>query len=187
MIGNAVLMPGRPDKHQHYDPTLPSNGENYWFSWLKRQLILQDIHTISIEPPFPFRPRYSEWMREFERCDLTANTLLVGHSCGAGFIIRYLSEHPNLRVGKVILIAPWLNPFDNPVSDTSDFFHFTIDPTFAERTQSTTAFLSEDDDASVLKSADKLRSISGIRWVRHTNKGHFTDSTFPDLFQLILA
>lgn len=74
---NAILVPGRPDKDQHYDPDLPSNSQNYWFAWLQRQLILKDVHTVSIEPPFPFRPRYGEWKREFERFDITPETILV--------------------------------------------------------------------------------------------------------------
>jgi hypothetical protein len=46
---NAILVPGRPDKDEHYDPKRPSNSEDHWFSWLKRQLILKDIHAVSIE------------------------------------------------------------------------------------------------------------------------------------------
>ena len=48
---NAILVPGRPDKDLHYDPEFPNNSENYWFSWLKRQLIVEDIQADTIEPP----------------------------------------------------------------------------------------------------------------------------------------
>ena len=51
---NAILVPGRPDKDLHYDPEFPNNSENYWFSWLKRQLIVEDIQADTIEPPLPF-------------------------------------------------------------------------------------------------------------------------------------
>jgi predicted alpha/beta hydrolase family esterase len=182
---NAILIPGRPDKAQHYDPNRRSNSEDFWFSWLKRRLILQDIHTISIEPPLPFRPRYDEWKKEFERCDTNPDTLLVGHSCGGGFIVRYLSEHKSIKVGKVILAAPWINPNDDPAADTADFFHFDIDPEFPSRTDGVAVFISSDDYPSVIRTVEILRAkVSGLVFREYSDRGHFTrDADFPELFK----
>lgn len=171
---NAILVPGRPDRDEHYDPKRPSNSEDHWFSWLKRQLILQDIHAVSIEPPFPFRPRYDEWKKEFERFDITPKTILVGHSCGGGFLVRWLSEHPHIRVGTVVLVAPWINPDDSQNSDTADFFDFTIDPTLASRTQGLVIFSSSNDYKSVQKSVRILRdSIENVGYREFHDYGHF--------------
>lgn len=189
---NAVLVPGRPDKEQHYNPNLLSNSEEYWFSWLKRQLILHDIHANSIEPPYPFRPRYNEWKKEFERFDIKPDTILVGHSCGGGFLVRYLSENKNLKVGKVILVAPWINPDNYKVSDTADFFKFKIDPNFPSRTISTTVFISSDDEPSVVKTVDILKKeVNGLKFKEYKDKGHFKFSDldtpeFPELLKIIL-
>ncbi|HJQ08517.1 MAG TPA: alpha/beta fold hydrolase [Candidatus Saccharimonadales bacterium] len=190
---NAILVPGRPDKDEHYDLKSPSNSENHWFSWLKRQLILQDIHAVSIEPPFPFRPRYDEWKKEFERFDLTPETILVGHSCGGGFLVRYLSEHKDVRVGKVALVAPWINPDNNPRSDTADFFDFDIEPDFLTRTAGVTVFVSSDDKPSVIKTVDILRSkVYGLKFKEYTNKGHFVlgsmkTEKFPELLEAVCS
>lgn len=192
-MSNAILVPGRPDKDEHYDPKRPSNSEDHWFSWLKRQLILKDIHAVSIEPPFPFRPRYEEWKKEFERFDITPETILVGHSCGGGFLVRYLSEHKDLKVGKVLLVAPWINPLKYEVSDTADFFDFAIDPDFPTRTEGTIVFISSDDEPSVVKTVDILREkVKGLKFKEYTDKGHFViDSLgteeFPDLLSEVLV
>lgn len=184
---NAILVPGRPDKDQHYDPSLPSNSQNYWFAWLQRQLILKDIHAVSVEPPFPFRPRYDEWVREFERFDIAPETILVGHSCGGGFLVRYLSEHKGLKVGKVILVAPWINPLGYRDSDTSDFFEFEIDPDFPARTAGTVVFISSDDEPSVVKTVDILKAkVHGIEHQEYTDRGHFTSTEFPELLAEML-
>ena len=181
---NAILVPGRPDKDQHYDPSLPSNSQNYWFAWLQRQLILKDIHAVSIEPPFPFRPRYNEWKKEFERFDITPDTILVGHSCGGGFLVRYLSEHKDLKVGKVVLVAPWINPLNYEVSDTADFFDFDVDPDFPSQTAGTTLFISADDEPSVVKTAETLKEkVIGIEYREYTNRRHFKDCEFPELLE----
>jgi len=190
---NAILVPGRPDKDEHYDKNRPSNSEDHWFSWLKRQLILRDIHAVAIEPPFPYRPRYLEWKREFERFDLQNDTVLVGHSCGGGFLVRYLSENKNVKVGAVFLVAPWINPDNNPLSDTADFFTFDIDPNIVNRTKSLTVFVSKNDDASVLKTVEILQKhIVDLRVVWFESKAHFTANDlgsreFPELLQAILS
>jgi hypothetical protein len=171
---NAILVPGRPDEDEHYDAKVPANSENHWFSWLKRQLILKDIHAVSIEPPFPFRPRYDDWKKEFERFDIAPDTILVGHSCGGGFLVRYLSEHKDLQVGKVVLVAPWINPDNNPASDTADFFEFEIDPEFPARTKGVTVFISSDDDPGVVKTVNILKEkVTGLSLREYTDKGHF--------------
>ncbi|MFO0887119.1 MAG: alpha/beta hydrolase [Candidatus Nomurabacteria bacterium] len=181
---NAVLVPGRPDKDQHYDPNLPSNSQNYWFAWLQRQLILKDIHAVSIEPPFPFRPRYDEWKKEFERFDITPETILVGHSCGGGFLIRYLSEHKDSKVGKVVLVAPWTNPLNYEVSDTADFFDFTIDSDFPSHTAGVTVFISSDDEPSVVKTVEILKEeVKDIEYREYTDSGHFRTTEFPELLE----
>lgn len=184
---NAILVPGRPDEDEHYDPTYPSNSEEHWFSWLKRQLILKDIHAVSIEPPFPFRPRYQEWKKEFERFDIEPDTILVGHSCGGGFLVRWLSENKDNEVGKVVLVAPWLNPENNPVSDTADFFEFEIDPDLVSRTAGVTIFNSDNDQSTIHKSVQIIREqIRGIEYKEFHDYGHFCKENmntveFPEL------
>lgn len=190
---NAIIVPGRPDKDEHYDPQGPANSENHWYSWLKRQLILKDIHAVSIEPPFPFRPRYDEWKKEFERFEATPETILVGHSCGGGFLIRWLSEHKDVEAGKVVLVAPWINPDHYETSDTADFFEFEIDPEFPSRTAGVTVFISSDDEPSVVKTVDILKeSVKGVEYREYADRGHFCleDSgtvEFPELCDMLFS
>lgn len=190
---NAILVPGRPDKAEHYDPRRPSNSEDHWFSWLKRQLILRDIHAVALEPPFPFRPRYDVWKREFERFDITPDTMLVGHSCGGGFLVRWLSEHTDIKVGRVVLVAPWVNPDNNPASDTADFFSFSIDRTVAQRTAGLVVFYSTDDEPSVLQTVEIIRaSTEGVSFREFRGYGHFCAENlktagFPELLESLQA
>ncbi|MDB5185292.1 MAG: hypothetical protein JWN38_1100 [Candidatus Saccharibacteria bacterium] len=192
-MSNAILVPGRPDKDQHYDPQRPSNSEDHWFGWLRRQLILKDIHAVSVEPPFPFRPRYDEWLREFERFDILPDTILVGHSCGGGFLVRYLSEHKDLKVGKVFLVAPWVNPDNEEASDTADFFDFEIDPDFPSRTDGVTVFFSTDDAVSVVKTVHILKEkVPNLQLREYSDKGHFTLNSlgtveFPELLEELIG
>lgn len=190
---NAILVPGRPDKEEYYDPQYPTNSNNHWFPWLSKQLQIKDVFAVAIEPPRPWAPRYDAWKKEFEKFDITPETVLVGHSCGGGFLVRWLSENKDKRVGKVVLVAPWINPDDYEISDTADFFEFDIDPDFPSRTGGVTVFISSDDEPSVVKTVDILKStVNGLTVREFTGKGHFTLRTlgtveFPELLQEALS
>lgn len=186
---NTILIPGRPDREEYYDPVRPTNSNDHWFPWLSKQLMLKDIFTVALEIPTPWQPRYALWKKELERFELTPETMLVGHSCGGGFLLRYLSEHKDLRVGKVVLVAPWTNPSNNPHSDTADFFNFSIDRDLVSRTGGVSVFYSKNDDESVLKTIDLIReNIDQATYQEFANKGHFCLSDlgtveFPELLE----
>lgn len=171
---NAILIPGRPDKDEYYDPQYPSNSNNHWFPWLTKQLMMKDIFTVALEIPTPWQPCYEIWKKELERFDITPETILVGHSCGGGFIVRWLSENKSKRVNKVVLVAPWLNPENNPRSDTADFFLFDIDQALIYRTAGITIFNSDNDKPTIHKSVQIIREAAkGINYKEFHSYGHF--------------
>ncbi len=136
-----------------------------------------------------YNPQYDHWKREFERFDITPETILVGHSCGGGFLVRWLSEHKDVKVGKVVLVAPWL---DIDRKETTDFFDFEIDSELVERTAGVTIFHSDDDDAEINESVDLLMSkIPNIKLRIFSGYYHFVDRKlaeegFPELIKEIL-
>ncbi|GHU08283.1 hypothetical protein FACS189431_4250 [Alphaproteobacteria bacterium] len=137
--------------------------------------------------PNAFFPEYNIWKREFERFGLDEDTILVGHSCGGGFLTRYLSEN-DIKVGKVVLVAPWLGRHDKEMDKT--FFDFTIAKDLASKTKGLTIFYSKDDD--ILEAVEKIKSaVDNVKIVEFTNKGHFTFTDlgtheFPELLNEIM-
>lgn len=190
---NAILVPGRPDKSEYYNPKYPTNSNNHWFPWLSKQLQINDVFAVAIEPPQPWRPRFDVWSKEFERFEIGPETLLVGHSCGGGFLVRWLSEHKQTKVGKVILVAPWLNPDNNPESETADFFDFEIDPDLVSRTAGVTIFNSDNDHESIRESVSIIRSkVQDLTYREFHEYGHFFQRDlgtveFPELVAECLA
>lgn len=176
---NAILVPGRPDKERYYNSKYPTNSNSYWFPWLSKQLQIHDVFAVAIEVPEPYSPRYDVWKREFEKFDITPETVLVGHSCGGGFLVRWLSENKDKFVGKVVLVAPWINPENNPASDTADFFEFEMDPDLVSRTAGVTIFHSDNDQETIHRSVQIIRdTVKNIAYKNFKDKGHFC---FDDL------
>lgn len=187
-MANAILLHGKPSKEEYYDPKAPSMSNAHWFPWLQGQLLKHDIWAATPEVPNSWKPYYPLWQREFERFDVTPDTILIGHSCGAGFLVRWLSEHKDVKVGKVVLVAPSLGI--DWVED--DFFEFEMDHDLANRTKGVVIFGSDNDKPAIGKAI--ARYHAGIENViyREFHHGHFTikylpSGEFPELLEEILA
>lgn len=181
---NAIIVHGTSSRREYYSPDYPSASNSHWLPWLQKQLIMRDIQAVTPEMPYAFKPDYKIWQREVDRFNIGPETMLVGHSCGGGFWIRYLSEHPSLRVGKVVLVAPWLDP--NNIKKT-DFFNFEYDPDLVSRTAGLTIFNSTDDHEGIQWSVQMLcQLLSDWNFRSFENYGHFCLSdmhteAFPEL------
>jgi predicted alpha/beta hydrolase family esterase len=185
---NAIILHGMPGKKEYYNPDIPSASNFHWYPWLQKQLLIHDIDAQTPEIPNVWKTGYETWRKEFERYDITPQTILVGHSYGGGFIVRWLSENPNIKVGKVVLVAPWIDPSN----DTDDLFKFDIDPNLVGRTVKTTIFNSDDDSATVQKSVQIIRkALPDIGYREFHNYGHFClgdlkTEKFPELLDELL-
>ena len=169
---NAIILHGGPSKEEYYDPKAPSMSNAHWIPWLQGQLLKADVSAATPEVPHSYDRNWEVWNREFERFEIGPETILVGHSTGAGFIVKYLSIHPDLKVAKVVLVAPWLDP---DREQTKDFFDdFEIDADMVVRTAGLTIFHSDNDQDSVQKTTKILRgTIRDIDYREFHNYGHF--------------
>ena len=187
---SALLIHGWNTEAEYYDENRPTASNDHWFPWLTKQLLLSGTHAVSIEMPKGYYPEYSLWKRELERYDIDENTTLIGHSCGGGFLVRWLSEN-DVHVGKVLLVSPWLGL--NAPDDVFDksFFNFKIDSRIADKTKGLTVFYSLDDKVDITQSAELIRdNIKNVKFMEFIDKGHFTlasmhSESFPELLQEI--
>jgi pimeloyl-ACP methyl ester carboxylesterase len=184
---SAVILHGLYDKSEYYDRKFPSPSNAHWLPWLQRQLQLQDVKADTPEVYLTYKASWEEWCREVERFEMDDNTILVGHSMGGGFWVKYLSLHMDLRVGKVVLVAPWLDPDGD---ETKGFFDdYEMDPKLVSRTAGITIFNSDNDMGNVLKSVAAIREgIQDVKYKEFRNYGHFTYGDmktveFPELLQ----
>jgi predicted alpha/beta hydrolase family esterase len=189
----VILIHGLPDKEEVMGDVWPSPSNAHWFPWVQKRLTQQDILCQTPEMPRSYDPTYIEHERVLNQMEISNETILVGHSCGGGFLLRYLSEHPKLSPKKIILVAPWLDPegYLKELNPESDYFDFTIDPELTERIGMYCMY-STDDDADILKSIEIIKKeLPEMQVHTFTNKGHFTEpdlgtKEFPELLELIL-
>jgi predicted alpha/beta hydrolase family esterase len=186
----AIIIHGTPSKEEFYDPYVPSSSNHHWLPWLQKHLILHGYAAHTPEMPNAWAPDYAVWEKEFERYEIDEHTALIGHSCGAGFLVRWLSEHKRVRVDKVILVAPWLDPDKRKAPH---FFEFKIDPKLRSRANSLSIFHSSNDYSEVQESVKMLRkAVPGIPYREFQNYGHFClhdlhSPAFPELLESLVV
>lgn len=139
--------------------------------------------------PEPYSPDYEKWKEMFEQFKINEDTTLVGHSCGAGFIVKYLSDN-NIKIGKVVLVAPWIN--SQREDNITMFDNLKIDENLLNKTNGITIFSSSNDNQAVKNSINILKdAIKGVEVLEFENYGHFClgdmkTREFPELLSEIL-
>ena len=185
---SAIILHGMPEEEDYRDPDADSQSNSHWLPWIQQQLIAQGVLAQTPELPEPYAPDYQNWKAVFEQFEIGPETMLIGHSAGAGFLARWLSEHDQ-PVGKVVLVAPWLDPHH----EQGDNFTFELDAAVPGRTQGVTIFISNDDDEEMYSAVSLLSGAwpSGCI-IRMEHKGHFTlgdmgTREFPELRDVLLG
>jgi len=187
---NAIILHGGPSKEEYYDPKMPSMSNAHWLPWLQAQLLKHNISAATPEVPDSFDRNWEVWNREVERFEIGPETMLVGHITGSGFWIKYLSIHPEIKVNRVVLVAPWLDP--NKEHTKNFFDDFKIDPNLASRTAKLVIINSDNDQDSVQKTVKIIREkIKDIEYKEFHNYGHFCTEDmktpeFPELLEELL-
>lgn len=184
----AIIIHWMPFEEEFYDLNIESSSNRHWFPWLQKQLWINWILAQTPEMPVPYVPNYESWKRIFEMFEVNEETILVGHSCWAGFIVRWLSEN-NVKVDKVALVAPWLNVSRE---EDIDFFEFNIDKNLVNKTKSLKVFSSKDDMDVVINSVNKLKNeVLNLDILEFENMWHFCiedmwTTEFPELLDYLL-
>lgn len=168
----AIILHGMPSQEEYEQPGGDTQSQKHWLPWLKNELEKFEIVVFMPDLPRPYEPNYEAWSKVFEQNRIDAHTLLIGHSCGAGFLIRWLSEHP-VQVGRLALVAPFLDP--DGLAPQMGMTTLHIDPQIALWAEKVGVFISTDDDESIRSSAAKiLKALPTAEWIQFTNHGHFT-------------
>ena len=184
----AIIVHGTCDHTEYFSDEYPSLSNSHWLPWLQKQFLIYGYQAFTPEMPEAFRPDYDKWKSEFERYTVSETSILVGHSCGGGFLLRWLTETKR-SVKRLVLVAPWLDPQG---IKAKEFFNCKIDPNIINRCD--VHLLESSNDALDIQESIRLirAALGGLKHHVFKGQGHFCFADmgtieFPALRDIALA
>ncbi len=169
-----------PDKHTYY---------KHWIQWAKNQINLKGVPTEAPLMPEPWNADYEKFKKEFEKGDISENTILVGHSCGCAFLVKWLGETKR-KIKKLVLVAPWKIPKENNPTKEK-FYNFPIDATIKDRIGDIIMFTADNEREDGKKSLEIYGESLGGKIITLPGRGHYIykdmgTEEFPELIEEII-
>lgn len=169
--------------------------QSNWFPWLSAELKALGHDARVPAMPTPEGQSYLTWRKAFyEQCgDLTPDSILVGHSVGAAFILRMLDE-TDVTVKAVILVAPFMNKIGLPEYDAlnASFVGKAVNwKSLRRKAQSWHCVMGDKDPYIPMSIAYETPMNLGIKPTIIKGGGHLNAESgytqFPLVLDLILA
>jgi len=163
--------------------------DKHWILWTKKQLQDKGIKVEAPLMPEPWAPDYNKFKEEFEKYKVNEDSILIGHSCGCAFLVRWLGETKQ-KVDKLILVAPWKIPNGNDKL-RKEFYTYPIDKTIKNRVNKIVMFTSDDEEEDGKKSLIIYNKNLDGKVIELKSHGHYTLSdmkteNFPELIEEVL-
>ncbi|MCH8519642.1 MAG: alpha/beta hydrolase [Nanoarchaeota archaeon] len=188
-MNNVICIPGTCSKEEYYNEKYPTASHSHFFPWIQKQLYLRNISCVCMQHfmQYDSNLEYEKWVKEFETIKHDTDSIIVAHSSGCCFVLRYLSENIEKNFGKIIFLAPYLQDFEG---EDRDFYSYKLDLNLDKKIEITCLY-SLNDSKYIHKSIKILKECyKNIEILEFENKGHFCYSdigdTFPKLLEEIL-
>ena len=186
---NCIIVHGCPSIKEKVIDIEKRTYDKHWIPWIRNKLEEKGFRVEVPLMPEPWSPKYIVWKKIFDELDINEETVLVGHSCGGGFLVRWLGD-TGKRIRKLILVAPAISHSGNYKS-LSNLLNFKIDTSIINNVSKAVIFVSNDDSKGILKSVNLFSEALNIKVIEFRDKGHFTlgdmgTEEFPELLEEVL-
>jgi predicted alpha/beta hydrolase family esterase len=185
----CIIIHGCPsDVEKAMNPETRTH-DKHWIPWTKKQLQSKNIETETPLMPSAWEPDYEKFKRTFEEYYVDENTILIGHSCGCAFLVRWLGETKR-KIFKLILVAPWKIP-DKDDEYIKEFYIYPIDETIKERVEEIVMFTADDEEDDGKESVKIFHKSLGGEIIELKERGHYClgdmgTEEFPELIEVVL-
>ncbi len=153
-----------------------------WKPWL-REALGEEYEVILPKMPNKFNARFEEWKLWFEKLIpfLNDEVILIGHSLGGSFLVKYLSENQFPRKIKAVMLVGAVYDRD---SARYSLLSFALPATLNLQTENTMIYHSKDDPVVPFSALGQYQKALPNTEVRvFENRQHLNQEEFPELLE----
>tara|TARA_Y100000034_G_C6767757_1_gene342345 strand:+ start:147 stop:716 length:570 start_codon:yes stop_codon:yes gene_type:complete len=187
---NCITVHGCPPDEESLMNFEEITYDKHWIPWTKRELEKKGIEVSIPLMPKPWKPIYESWKNEFEKLKIDGETILIGHSCGCAFLVRYFGDTKK-KVKKLILVAPWKIPDKNNEVE-ENFYNYSINDSVKLQVDEIIIFTSDNEEEDGKKSAKIFQEALNGKLIELKGYGHYNTQEdmgteeFPELLEEII-
>ncbi len=188
---NVVIVHGCPKRESDLKDVSQDSADKFWINWLQQTLREQGETVFVPQMPTPWDPDFMAWRTTLEKLPIGGQTTLIGHSCGAAFLVRWLAQ-TDQHIKKLILVAPAKilgNKYDSPKREKimREFFDFEISPGVKDKVEEIVIVTGAQDKERQKESAKIYAEALDARVVEIKDTGHFVEELyeFPEFYDEI--
>ena len=189
MKKRVFIIHGCPSNEEKAMNPTTRTYDKHWIPWIKKELVTRGIEVETPIMPTPWKPDYEKFKKEFEKHEVGESDILIGHSCGCAFLVRWLGETKK-EIYKLILVAPWKIPDGND-DFRKEFYGYPINKTIKSRIREIVMFTANNEEDDGKKSLKIFHEALGGKIIELPKRGHYTlddmgTEEFPELFKEII-
>lgn len=169
----------------------PYKKRSYWINWIALKL-KNKYEVINPDMPCGVNAQYEDWKIWFEKYIpfiKDKNPIIIGHSLGAIFLLKYFSEnnYPK-KVFQLHLFSPAVYD-DGLGQEKLSTFKPDIKKIekIAKKCKELHLWHSKDDNVCLFKNSEIIKkNIPSANFHIFDDRGHFKQSTFPEVLRVII-
>ncbi|MDP3875285.1 MAG: alpha/beta hydrolase [bacterium] len=161
------------------------SGKDDWKPWLRKKLG-NDYEVIRPIMPNKNNAQFGEWKLWFEKLTLFLyqDVILVGHSLGGTFLVKYLSENQFPKKIKAVCLVGAVYDKDD---EGYTLVNFTLPASLNLQTDKIYLYHSKDDPIVPFSALEQYQKALPKAETRiFEDRGHLNQEEFPELVQDIL-
>jgi predicted alpha/beta hydrolase family esterase len=168
--------------------------EENWFAWLKNNLEKEEITCSVPQLPTPQNQHLRTWLADFEQAvgeEINERTILIGHSLGAAFILRWLEQYHGV-IFSAILVGAFIGSVNDERFDkiNHSFFEKPFDwCAIRKRSRYFISYYGTQDQYVAREQYDWIAEKLNAKKIIVSEAGHFNQASgyteFPHLLNAI--
>ncbi len=168
--------------------------------WIGEKAKEKDFDFIAPQMPNPEEPKISVGLNKIKEIvdNLDEQTIFIGHSVGCQAVLRYLETLENKKIGKIILIAPWMKLNEQTIEEEGEgvkeiakpWMETPIDFEKVKKICSKVICIFSNNDPYVpLSEENFFKEKLNAKTIILKNRGHFDSSSgiksFPEILEFL--